>query len=366
MRLLAAVCLLAQSLFAIANPFVVSDPVAVGVKQCGVYIDGAARVISAVVAPAGTNICKYDLAGIPVGPHSVAMTAITVDDPVWGSQESAQSIPLAFEVQDPVAMNYQGLWWAAGGTESGWGINLAHQGDTIFATWFTYDTSGRGWWLAMTAPKTAPNTYSGTLYQTHGPPFSAAPFNPNNVFATAVGIGTLSFTDANNGTFTYALTSPAVTQTKSLARDKFGPLPICTFGGQPNLALATNYQDLWWAAPAGVESGWGINLDHQGDTIFATWFTYDMDGTPMWLVVTAPETGPGVYAGDLYRTSGARFDAFNPANVVPTKVGTATFTFTNGNNATFAYTITGVGPTPVTQTKTITRDIFAAPGTTCQ
>jgi len=46
------------------------------------------------------------------------------------------------------APNYQGLWWAApAGVESGWGINFAHQGDQVFATWYTYDTSGEAWWL---------------------------------------------------------------------------------------------------------------------------------------------------------------------------------------------------------------------------
>ncbi len=55
---------------------------------------------------------------------------------------------------------------------------------------------------------------------------------------------------------------------------------------------ATNYQDLWWAA-GGAESGWGINLTHQGDVLFATWFTYDSDGTPLWLAVTAPRIGQG-------------------------------------------------------------------------
>jgi len=44
-------------------------------------------------------------------------------------------------------MNYEGLWWASGGVEAGWGINFAHQGDVIFATWFTYDTDGSGLWL---------------------------------------------------------------------------------------------------------------------------------------------------------------------------------------------------------------------------
>lgn len=266
----------------------------------------------------------------------------------------------------PAPVNFGGLWWnAPAGSESGWGINVAHQADTIVATWFTYDTAGRGWWLAMTAQKISANVYTGTLYETRGPAFNAVPFNPALVTATPVGTGLLTFNDANNGTFAYVVSG--VTQTKNVTREVFGPLPICTFGGQPNPALATNYQDLWWSAPAASESGWGINLTHQGDTIFATWFTYDLAGAPMWLAVTAPKSRPGVYAGDLYRTAGARFDAFNPANVVATKVGTATFTLTDGNSATFDYTVQVAPlPGPVHQTKAITREVFAAPGTVCQ
>jgi hypothetical protein len=134
-------------------------------------------------------------------------------------------------------------------------------------------------------------------------------------------------------------------------------------GVHPNLASALNYQDLWWASPPGSESGWGINLTQQGNRIFATWFTYDVDHTPMWLVVTAPETGIGTYSGTLYRTSGPPFNAvpFNPASVVATAVGAATFTFSDGNNASFAYTVNGIS-----QTKNITREVFANPGTVCQ
>ncbi len=265
----------------------------------------------------------------------------------------------------PAVLNFQGLWWnAPGASEDGWGINFAHQGDTIFASWFTYDASGRGWWLVMTALKTATNTYTGTLYQTHGPAFNAVPFAPKFV-ATAVGTGTLAFSDASNGTFAYTVNGTS--QTKTITRQVFGPLPTCTYGAQPNLNAATNYQDLWWNAPAASEDGWGINFTHQGDTIFATWFTYDLDGTPLWLVVTALKTGPGTYAGTLYRTTGPAFNAvpFAP-KFVATAVGTATFTFADGNHASFAYTITGIGPTIVTQTKQITRQLFSAAGTTCQ
>jgi hypothetical protein len=261
--------------------------------------------------------------------------------------------------------NYQGLWWnSPANSESGWGINFAHQGDTIFASWFTYDVTGRGWWLVMTAPKTGPNTYGGKLYQTRGPAFNAIPFDPTAVTAIEAGSGTLTFSDANNGTFEYVVGT--VSQTKTITRQVFGPLPSCTAAGG-SLAAATNYQDLWWKFPAESESGWGINLNHEGSIIFATWFTYDIDGTPMWLVVTANNAGHGAYAGDLYRTAGSRFDAFNGADVVATKVGTAIFLFADGNSATFDYTVQLPGmATPVIQSRTITRELFVPPGTVCR
>jgi len=154
---------------------------------------------------------------------------------------------------------------------------------------------------------------------------------------------------------------------EAITRQVFGTLPTCTHPAVTSLALAHNYQDLWWKKPASSESGWGINLNHEDDTIFATWFTYDLDGTPLWLVVTAPRTAPAVFSGDLYRTSGPRFDAFDGSKMVPAKVGTAKFTFADGNNAIFDYTVQLAGmATPVTQSKAITREVFTAQGTTCQ
>jgi predicted dienelactone hydrolase len=261
----------------------------------------------------------------------------------------------------PAMTNYEGLWWASpAGSEAGWGINFAHQGDTIVATWFTYDVTGKGLWLVMTARQTDANIYSGTLYTTTGPPFNAVPFSPGQVMATAVGTGTLSFSDSSNGTFAYTVNG--ISQSKAITRQVFEPLPSCATA-IGSLAAATNYQDLWWAAPAGSESGWGINLTHQGDIIFATWFTYDGDGTPLWLAVTAPKTAPGMYSGTLYRVTGPPFNAvpFNPGMVVPTAVGNATFSFSDGNNASFAYTVNGVS-----QAKAITREVFEGPGTICQ
>jgi hypothetical protein len=258
------------------------------------------------------------------------------------------------------AVNYQGLWWA-GPAESGWGINFAHQGDVIFATWFTYDTTGKAWWLTMTANKVSDGVYSGQLMQTTGAPFNAY-VPPAN--GTAVGTGTITFTSATTASFNYTVNG--VTQAKALALQAFGPVPTCVFGAQPNLTLATNYQDLWWAT-GGTESGWGVNLTQQGLTIFATWFTYDVNRNPIWYSATAPQTSPQTFSGPLIKTSGPAFSAtpFDGSQVQRTTVGTVTFVFTNGDAGSFTYSVAD-GANTGTQTKTIERQVFRAPGTVCQ
>jgi hypothetical protein len=265
----------------------------------------------------------------------------------------------------PAATNYQGLWYAAPAeSEAGWGINFAHQGDIIFATWFTYDATGKAWWLTMTAPKSAEGVYSGTLYKTTGAPFSA--FVPPAV-ATQVGTGTLTFTSASTGTFAYVVNG--IAQTKAIVPQVFGPVPACVFGAQPDLTRATNFQDLWYAAPAESEAGWGINLTQQGTKIFATWFTYDANRNPLWLSATAPQTGTNTYAGTLNLTTGPAFSAvpFAPSQVTVRSVGNVSFSFTNGNSGTFGYNVDlGDGVNKATQSKAITRQVFRAPGTVCQ
>src|SRR5438552_1018280 len=129
-------------------------------------------------------------------------------------------------------------------------------------------------------------------------------------------------------------------------------------------AAALNFQGIWWLP---TESGWGINLAHQADTIFASWFTYDTTGKAWWLVASAMKSAPGVYSGDLLRTHGPRFDAYDTTQFKFDKVGTAKFTFADGNTASFEYTVQVAGmAAPVTQMKTITRQLFSALGTTCQ
>ena len=336
--------------------------------QVRLVLEGTARPFPAVSDDAGIAQCtapQFDATGAPVDQLECFCTIDTCGAGMLDAGAAVQG------ASHGAVANFQGLWWAApAGSEAGWGINFAHQGDTIFASWFTYDMNGKGVWLVMTATKTSEGVYSGTLIQATGPAFDAMPFpplgSPGGAILTAVGTGTLQFSDTNAGTFSYTVNG--VSGSKSIVRQVFGPLPTCVYSAQPDFSTASNYQDLWWATPGGSEAGWGINLTQQGDTIFATWFTYDHDGAPMWLVATAPRTAAGTFAGTLLRLTGPPFSTSpfpplgSPGGAVSSAVGTVTFTFADGGNGTFAYTVNGV-----TQSRQITRELFAPPaGTLCR
>jgi hypothetical protein len=264
----------------------------------------------------------------------------------------------------PVPLNFQGTWWAApADSESGRGINFTHQGEVIFATWFTHDANGNAWQLSMTATQTGPNTFSGTLNRTVGPPLDA-PWQANLMQWIPVGSGTLTFADATHGTFTYTVNG--LRQSKAITPFQFGPVPTCTWGALANLALATNYTDTWWAAPANSESGWGINFAHQGEVIFVTWFTFDFSGNPLSMSATLTRTGANTYAGVVIRTTGPPFSApWNQMLVVRNQVGNMVVTFSSGNAATLAFGVTMDGKS-TSQVKPITRFVFRPPGTACQ
>jgi len=290
---------------------------------------------------------------------------LVIDSPQLASLAIMQ---ISGAAQAGASPNYEGLWYKAPAeSEAGWGINFAHQGDVIFATWFTYDVNGKAWWLTMQANKTAEGVYSGQMIRTNGAPFSA--YVPPAT-TTVVGTGTLTFTSATTGTFSYVVNDGAnvATQSKAIVLQTFGPVPTCVWGAQPDLTQAINFQDLWWAS-GGSESGWGVNLTQQGTTIFVTWFTYDANHNPLWLSATLPQTGPKTYSGTLLLTGGQAFSAvpFDPSKITRTHVGTATFTFTDGNAGTFTYNVDlGDGVNKATQSKAITRQVFHSPGTVCQ
>ncbi len=116
------------------------------------------------------------------------------------------------------ATDYTDLWWNP--NESGWGLNLVqHPSRNIFGVWYTYEADGtRTWFVLPGGTWTATNTFTGTLYATSGPPYTA-PFDPARLRATVVGTGTLDFTDANHGMWTYTVNG--VSGAKAIERQPY-------------------------------------------------------------------------------------------------------------------------------------------------
>lgn len=254
--------------------------------------------------------------------------------------------------------NYTALWWNF--DESGWGINFSHQGDTVFGTLFTYDAAGEPLWLVMSGgAKQSDGSFSGALYRTTGPPFDAIPFTPIGPSNYTL-VGTMSVIFfGDSGSLSYSVDGTVVNKTiRKLVFGVASPTCRSTTGGRTALV---NYQDLWWN-PA--ESGWGINITHQGDIIFATLFTYDANGKGLWLLASgAMKQADGSYLGDLYRTTGPAFNAapfspIGPANY--TSLGTMRFSFSSGESGTLTYTVNGA-----TVVKTISRLQFSSPVPAC-
>ena len=113
-----------------------------------------------------------------------------------------------------------------------------------------------------------------------------------------------------------------------------------------------DYTDLWYNAN---ESGWGVNLIQQYETIFATLFVYGNDNSARWYVASGlmpSGSSQSVFTGTLYQTTGPYFGAstFNPAAVGVTPVGTMTFNFNGPASGTLSYSVNGVNVT-----KAITR-----------
>ena len=126
-------------------------------------------------------------------------------------------------------------------------------------------------------------------------------------------------------------------------------------------AFSSDVTDLWWNPS---ESGWGMNVAHQGDILFVTLFTYDSDGTGMWLVGSRVErTGTNTYTGTLYRTTGLPFNttSWNPAMVKNAAVGTVTVSFPDANHGVINYSVNGVS-----RSKSVTRQVFSDPVTVCR
>ena len=148
-------------------------------------------------------------------------------------------------------------------------------------------------------------------------PGVALAVNPaaRNVVVSFAGIGL-------NGIF-----SMAGERLDTVAASRTAPLGELASGE----AQRVDYSDLW-VNPG--QPGWGVFLDQQGATLFATLFTHDSAGNPAWMFMSnGTRQADGSFAGDLHRTRGPLDQALR--NVAA--VGTMRFEPGAGDEARLVY-----------------------------
>jgi hypothetical protein len=129
---------------------------------------------------------------------------------------SLLSLALPAAAQSVPAANYSDMWFLP--AESGWGVSLVQHNGThqAYAVWYTYDprepdpaSAGnfKPLWIVMAGGTwTSPTRLTGPVYVLNGTPFNQS---GSNRAINQVGTFTFNFTDASNGTFTYAIAPPA-------------------------------------------------------------------------------------------------------------------------------------------------------------
>lgn len=111
---------------------------------------------------------------------------------------------------------------------------------------------------------------------------------------------------------------------------------------------------LWWNQN---ESGWGMTITQQYDTIFVAMYTYDSNRNPIWYVATNCPVIAGGCTSPLYRVTGGTelTVPWNP-NLAVVPVGSISLVFSDNNTGTMSYTINGAPAS-----KAITRQVFRGP-----
>ena len=165
----------------------------------------------------------------------------------------AAAIP-AFATPQPI--DATGLW--INPSESGWGVSVYHQGDTLFASLFVYGPDGQPKWYTASNLSPGPTTYSGPLVESTGPYFGAASFDPGAVTRRIVGSMTMAL-DSTGANLTYSVDGTQV----SKRIQRFSMRVINVAGS----SLAAEVQPASGANPEVLVLDQHINIQDDGSTI---------------------------------------------------------------------------------------------------
>ena len=124
---------------------------------------------------------------------------------------SAFACICAFATTTHAANDYTDTWWAAGGTEEGWGVNLTQQKDFIYGTFYIYGQDGKATWLtAQMSRDGIGEIFRGGLYRVTGTWYGSPTWNGYQI--VPVGNATFTASSAYDGELVYTVDGSTITK----------------------------------------------------------------------------------------------------------------------------------------------------------
>lgn len=259
--------------------------------------------------------------------------------PLFGT-DTAVIAAAALAFPQPFSRDFplQDLWWS-GAEQSGWGLNVAKNGQKLFVTLFIYDELGRATWAVMPSGQWDPvhEVWYGNLYIPRGTTYLNYEYAQFDT-GPPIGTGSLSFVTPDEGHFDYTINN--FSGGKQIFRYVFGPR------GQNGDAIPSPYAGIWWGGA--TQDGWGVSVQQQGDNLFVTWYTYEADRKPTWFFAPAVKkttaTGTTVaFTGQLYRSTGGAWagQRYSASSTKVTPVGTVDLVFHTEQAGTMTAVVNG-------------------------
>lgn len=236
------------------------------------------------------------------------------------------AVPHLQPLAPPVTPNAD-IWWA-GASESGWGLSVGRNGEALFVAGFIYGYDGKPTWGVVQGGSWdwSHTVWTGDVYIPHGAPYDHYDVSKLAMGASA-GKATLTFSDANTASFQYLGGYAHAIQRYDFAQS----------------AANGPFHGYWWGGAS--QDGWGLHVAQQGDSVFATWYTYGADGSPTWFFMPgASKVSATHFNGALYRTTGGSWPTqqtydSSATHVIP--AGTLDLRFTSDSAGTMTAVVDG-------------------------
>jgi len=243
------------------------------------------------------------------------------------------------EVESVARHKYSGSWFDPEREGEGFIVEVLDRpgpegnGHEVVVFWFTYDHAGNQVWMVGTGALTGQKA-DVEFEITRGAVFGEA-FDAEDVVREHWGSMEIRFLNCGNAHAQYA--------------GEFG-------SGQIDLGRLSNIEGLGCGDPDDgtvpaeeVISGAWFNPERDGEgfilervdeaRLLAYWFTYDTDGSQMWMLGTGEIDGDRSAVVNMLRSSGGKFgDELEPEEVQLNEWGDVVFEFDGCSNASYSWT----------------------------